>query len=316
MSQVKIICIAGPTAAGKSASVLTLAEHLPIEIINVDSATIYRGMDIGTAKPSKEEQAVVPQHLLDIKDPLESYSAADFYQDTLKLIKDIQARGRIPILAGGTMMYYKTLREGLHDLPSADPILREQLEQEASQIGWPAMHARLRELDAITAERLSPNDSQRIQRALEVIILTGKPLSMLFAEQKTVASPYEFITLSLEPENRADLHARIAERFRQMIDKGFVDEVRTLFERGDLHPDLPSIRCVGYRQLWAHIAGEVDLDTAIEQGIAATRQLAKRQITWLRSQPERIIIDCFSADVPAQVLEKVRGLLHVSRSRC
>lgn len=304
-----IICIAGPTAAGKSASVLTLAEHLPIEVINVDSATIYRGMDIGTAKPSKEEQALVPQHLLDIKDPLESYSAADFYHDTLRLITDIQGRGRIPILAGGTMMYYKTLREGLHDLPSADPILREQLEQEARAIGWPAMHEKLRELDSITAERLAPNDSQRIQRALEVITLTGKPLSQLFAEQKTVSSPYEFITISLEPENRADLHARIAERFMQMIDKGFVDEVRGLFERGDLHTDLPSIRCVGYRQLWTHIAGEVDLDTAIEQGIAATRQLAKRQITWLRSQPERVIIDCFSSNVPGQVLAQVKSLL-------
>lgn len=309
MSQVKIICIAGPTAAGKSASVLTLAEHLPIEIINVDSATIYRGMDIGTAKPSKEEQALVPQHLLDIKDPLESYSAADFYQDTLKLIKDIQARGRIPILAGGTMMYYKTLREGLHDLPSANPMLREQLEQEAAQIGWPAMHAKLQALDPVTAARLAPNDSQRIQRALEVISLTGKPLSVLFAEQKTVTSPYEFITISLEPENRADLHARIAERFLQMIDKGFVEEVRTLYRRGDLHTDLPSIRCVGYRQLWSHISGEVDLDTAIEQGIAATRQLAKRQITWLRSQANRIIIDCFSQNVPIQVLAKTKEIL-------
>ncbi|MDY3330953.1 MAG: tRNA (adenosine(37)-N6)-dimethylallyltransferase MiaA [Pelistega sp.] len=304
-----IICIAGPTAAGKSASVLTLAEHFPIEIINVDSATIYRGMDIGTAKPSKAEQALVPQHLLDIKDPLESYSAADFYDDTLKLIADIQARGRIPILAGGTMMYYKTLREGLHDLPSADPILREQLEQEARAIGWPAMHEKLRELDSITAERLAPNDSQRIQRALEVITLTGKPLSQLFAEQKNNASPYQFVTISLEPENRADLHARIATRFMQMIDQGFVDEVRRLFERGDLHTDLPSIRCVGYRQLWTHIAGEVDLDTAIEQGIAATRQLAKRQITWLRSQPERVIIDCFSSNVPGQVLAQVKSLL-------
>lgn len=301
-----IICIAGPTASGKSASVLTLAEHLPIEIINVDSATIYRSMDIGTAKPSKEEQALVPQHLLDIKDPSESYSAADFYQDTMRLISEIQSRQHIPILAGGTMMYYKTLREGLHDLPAANEILRAELETEAAKIGWPAMHEKLRTLDAITADRLAPNDSQRIQRALEVIILTGKPLSSLFAEQKTSNSPYQFITISLETEDRAKLHARIAERFMQMMAKGFLEEVHSLYQRGDLHENLPSIRCVGYRQLWKHIAGEIDLETAIEQGIAATRQLAKRQITWLRSQPERLKIDCFSKDVPSQVLDIVK----------
>ncbi|NOL49528.1 tRNA (adenosine(37)-N6)-dimethylallyltransferase MiaA [Pelistega europaea] len=301
-----IICIAGPTASGKSASVLTLAEHLPIEIINVDSATIYRSMNIGTAKPSKEEQALVPQHLLDIKDPSESYSAADFYQDTIRLISEIQSRQHIPILAGGTMMYYKTLREGLHDLPAANEILRAELETEAAKIGWPAMHEKLRTLDAITADRLAPNDSQRIQRALEVIILTGKPLSSLFAEQKTSNSPYRFITISLETEDRAKLHARIAERFMQMMAKGFLEEVHSLYQRGDLHENLPSIRCVGYRQLWKHIAGEIDLETAIEQGIAATRQLAKRQITWLRSQPERLKIDCFSKDVPSQVLDIVK----------
>lgn len=304
-----IICIAGPTAAGKSASVLTLAEHLPIEIINVDSATIYRGMDIGTAKPSAAEQSLVPQHLLDIRDPSESYSAADFYHDTLRLIQEIQQRGRIPILAGGTMMYYKTLREGLHDLPSADEALRHAIEQEAAEKGWATMHAQLHQLDPVTAERLSPNDSQRIQRALEVIILTGKPLSVLFAEQKNHDIPYQFITISLEPENRADLHARIAERFQQMMDKGFLEEVRHLYQRGDLHTNLPSIRCVGYRQLWGHLAGEVDLDTAIEQGIAATRQLAKRQITWLRSQPDRIQINCFDQNVPQQVLHQVKSLL-------
>lgn len=304
-----IICIAGPTAAGKSASVLTLAKHLPIEIINVDSATIYRGMDIGTAKPSVAEQALVKQHMLDIRSPSESYSAADFYHDTLHLIQEIQQRGRIPILAGGTMMYYKTLREGLHDLPSADEALRHTIEQEATEKGWGAMHAQLHQLDPITAARISPNDSQRIQRALEVIILTGKPLSVLFAEQKNHDTPYQFITISLEPENRADLHARIAERFMQMMNKGFLEEVKSLYERGDLHTDLPSIRCVGYRQLWRHLAGEVDLDTAIEQGIAATRQLAKRQLTWLRSQPDRIQINCFATNVPQQVLHHVKTLL-------
>lgn len=307
--QTPILCIAGPTASGKSASVLALAQYLPIEIINVDSATIYRGMDIGTAKPSIEEQALVPQHLLDIRDPSQSYSAADFYQDAMRLITEIKARQRIPILAGGTMMYYKTLREGLHDLPAADDTLRAELEAEAARIGWPAMHDKLRALDAITADRLAPNDSQRIQRALEVITLTGKPLSTLFAEQKNTTSPYQFITLSLETEDRARLHKRIAERFYQMMEKGFLEEVRQLYQRGDLHPNLPSIRCVGYRQLWSHLAGEVDLATAVEQGIAATRQLAKRQITWLRSQPDRIKIDCFGKDVPTAVLHEAQQRL-------
>lgn len=305
-----IICIAGPTASGKSASVLALAQHLPIEIINVDSATIYRGMDIGTAKPSKEEQALVPQHLLDIKDPSESYSAADFYQDAMRLIEDIHARQRIPIFAGGTMMYYKTLREGLHDLPAANETLRAELEAEAAKVGWHIMHDKLRALDAITADRLAPNDSQRIQRALEVILLTGKPLSTLFAEQKNIDSPYQFITISLETEDRAQLHARIAERFQLMMKKGFLEEVRHLYQRKDLHANLPSIRCVGYRQLWSHLDGEVDLNTAVEQGIAATRQLAKRQITWLRSQPERIKVDCLSPHVVEQVLAIVNSILN------
>ncbi|WP_159991012.1 tRNA (adenosine(37)-N6)-dimethylallyltransferase MiaA [Pelistega ratti] len=312
MNKPTIICIAGPTAAGKSASVLTLAEHLPIEVINVDSATIYRNMDIGTAKPSREEQQSVPQHLLDIRDPLESYSAADFYQDTLRLIQDIQTRGKIPILAGGTMMYYKTLRDGLHDLPSANNTLRTTLEQEALEKGWAFMHQKLHQLDPQTAERLAPNDSQRIQRALEVITLTGKPLSALFAEQKPTQSPYHFHTISLEPNDRTQLHQRIAQRFIQMMDSGFLEEVRTLYQRGDLHTDLPSIRCVGYRQLWHHLTGEVSIDKAIEQGIAATRQLAKRQITWLRSQPERTIIDCFDKNVPQQVLTTVKQILQLS----
>lgn len=304
-----IICVAGPTASGKSASVLALAKYLPIEIINVDSATIYRGMDIGTAKPSLSEQALVPQHLLNIKDPSESYSAADFYQDTLQLIEAIQARQHIPILAGGTMMYYKILREGLHTLPAANGTVRAELENEAAQIGWPAMHQKLKKLDTITANRLSPNDSQRIQRALEVILLTGKPLSTLFSEQKNIDIPYQFITISLETEDRSRLHTRIAERFMLMMEKGFLEEVKLLYQRDDLHANLPSIRCVGYRQLWAHLAGEIKLDTAIEQGIAATRQLAKRQITWLRSQPNRIKIDCFSDNVAEKVLNITRAQL-------
>ncbi|ETD73046.1 tRNA delta(2)-isopentenylpyrophosphate transferase [Pelistega indica] len=306
-----IICIAGPTASGKSASVLTLAEHLPIEVINVDSATIYKTMDIGTAKPSLAEQRMVRQHLLDIKDPLESYSAADFYQDVHRLIKEIQIRQRIPILAGGTMMYYKTLREGLHDLPTANAELRQEIEQQAEQHGWTHLHNQLKQLDPITAERLSPNDSQRISRAIEVITLTGRPLSELFAEQKTHDSEYHFITISLEPSERSHLHQRIHERFMQMMDKGFLEEVRHLYQRGDLSPDLPSIRCVGYRQLWGHLAGETDYTTAVEQGIAATRQLAKRQLTWLRSQPDRVILNCFDPKLPQQVLETVKPILGI-----
>lgn len=304
-----IICITGPTAAGKSASVLHLAQHLPIEIINVDSATIYTGMDIGTAKPSLAEQTRVKHHLLDIRDPRESYSVAEFYHDTLALIPSIQAKGKIPILVGGTMMYYKALRDGLHDLPNADPHVRQRLAQEAKQLGWQAMHDTLQALDPDTAQRLAPNDSQRIQRALEIITLTGKPLSALFAQQKNLKNPYQFITLSLEPRQRTDLHHRIAERFHGMINNGLIDEVNALYQRHDLHPNLPSIRCVGYRQLWQYLAGDIDYPTAIEKGIAATRQLAKRQLTWLRGQPARITIDCFAKNTPTLVLQEVKKVL-------
>lgn len=339
MTASPIFCLAGPTAAGKSAATLALAQRWPLEIINVDSATIYRGMDIGTAKPSPSEQALVPQHLLDIRDPTEAYSAAEFRTDTLRLIDEIRARGRMPLLAGGTMMYYKTLRDGLDDLPQADPALRAQLESRAAESGWPALHAELAQLDPITAARLAPNDSQRIQRALEVCILSGQPMSALLQRQKRAAtSPdapahdgsstsrdtaqgdseharataepaHRYLTISLEPADRAALHARIAQRFDAMLDAGFVDEVRGLRARGDLHPGLPSVRCVGYRQMWHHLDGAIDLDTAREQAIAATRQLAKRQITWLRAQPERIIVDCFAPDAVAQVIDAVAHAL-------
>lgn len=286
-----IVCIAGPTASGKSAAVLALAQDWPIEIINVDSATIYTGMDIGTAKPSLAERALTPQHLLDIRDPAQTYSVADFRQDALNLIKQIQARGRIPILAGGTMMYFKALREGLNDLPAADSVLRERLNQLALEIGWPAMHAKLAEVDPQTAQRLAPNDSQRIQRALEVYESSGIPMSVWHAKPTALDHPYRFLTISLEPEDRAALHQRIELRFDQMLANGFVEEVAALKSRTDLHADLPSMRCVGYRQLWDYLEGQVSLEQARLNGIAATRQLAKRQITWLRSQPERVQID-------------------------
>lgn len=302
-----VICLAGPTAAGKSASTLALAERWPMEIVNVDSATIYRGMDIGTAKPSPEEQARVPQHLLDILDPAQSYSAAEFRADARSLIDEIRARGRIPLLAGGTMMYYKALRDGLDDLPQADPALRAEIEARATIHGWPALHAELALLDPVTAARLAPNDSQRIQRALEICQLTGQPMSTLLrrGEQKPDDDANHYLTISLEPSDRAALHARIEQRFDAMLAQGLLDEVRTLRARPDLHPGLPSVRCVGYRQMWAHLDGEVDLATAREQGIAATRQLAKRQITWLRAQPDRVIVDCLAGDAVAQTIDAV-----------
>lgn len=306
-----VICLAGPTAAGKSASTLALAERWPLEIVNVDSATIYRGMDIGTAKPSAAEQALVPQHLLDILDPAQSYSAAEFRADALRLIGEITARGRIPLLAGGTMMYYKALRDGLDDLPQADPALRAELEARAARDGWPALHAELARLDPVTAARLAPNDSQRIQRALEICQLSGQPMSALLGRQRAAAGEADnrYLTISLEPSERADLHARIEQRFDAMLANGLLDEVRGLHARADLHPGLPSVRCVGYRQMWAHLDGEISLEEAREQGIAATRQLAKRQITWLRAQPERVIVDCLAADAVAQTIDAVATAL-------
>lgn len=306
-----VICLAGPTAAGKSASTLALAERWPLEIVNVDSATIYRGMDIGTAKPSAAEQALVPQHLLDILDPAQSYSAAEFRADALRLIGEITARGRIPLLAGGTMMYYKALRDGLDDLPQADPALRAELEARAARDGWPALHAELARLDPATAARLAPNDSQRIQRALEICQLSGQPMSALLGRQRAAAGEADnrYLTISLEPSERAALHARIEQRFDAMLASGLLDEVRGLHARADLHPGLPSVRCVGYRQMWAHLDGEISLEDAREQGIAATRQLAKRQITWLRAQPERVIVDCLAADAVAQTIDAVATAL-------
>ncbi|HCP78078.1 MAG: tRNA (adenosine(37)-N6)-dimethylallyltransferase MiaA [Pusillimonas sp.] len=301
-----VICLAGPTASGKSAATLALARHWPIEIINVDSATIYRQMDIGTAKPSPQEQHSVPHHLLDIRDPSESYSAADFCSDALKLIDEIHSRNRLALLCGGTMMYYKALREGLNNLPAANPAIRQALENEAAALGWPAMHGQLQHVDPPTAQRLAPNDSQRIQRALEIYRITGRPMSQWLADQPPVQkAPWNYVTISLEPSDRSVLHDRIAQRYQAMIEAGLVAEVQALFNRGDLNESMPSIRCVGYRQIWACLKGEVDLPTAIEQAIAATRQLAKRQLTWLRAQPERHIIDCLSRDVADNILDIV-----------
>ncbi|WP_343722314.1 tRNA (adenosine(37)-N6)-dimethylallyltransferase MiaA [Herbaspirillum seropedicae] len=301
------VSIMGPTASGKTAAALEIARHLPCEIISVDSALVYREMDIGTAKPTPAELAQVPHHLIDIIDPTEAYSAMQFRQDALRLTQEIIARGRLPLLVGGTMLYFKVLRDGLDELPQADPALRAQLDEEAARVGMPAMHARLAELDPVTAARLKPNDSQRIQRALEISLLTGQPMSALLAQKPAEPLPMRLLPLALEPSERAVLHDRIALRFDLMLrDGGLEHEVHALRARGDLHLGLPSMRCVGYRQMWEYLDGSIDAAAMREKGIAATRQLAKRQLTWLRSMPERISIDCNRPEATAEVLARVR----------
>lgn len=306
------VAIMGPTASGKTAAALAIAKTRPVEIISVDSALVYRGMDIGTAKPSPEELASVPHHLIDIIDPLEAYSVMQFREDAIRLVGEIAARGALPLLVGGTMMYFKGLTESLDDLPTADQAVRAEIEEEAARIGWPAMHARLATLDPVTAERLKPNDAQRINRALEIIRLTGKPMSALLGLRDKPELPFELVSFALEPSDRAVLHRRIALRFDQMLgtrdDEGLVAEVARLRARGDLTPALPSIRCVGYRQTWDYLDGKIDRAELRELGIIATRQLAKRQITWLRAMPERIVIDCLGTDPTGELVERLAQL--------
>jgi tRNA dimethylallyltransferase len=296
----------GPTASGKTAAALAIAKQMPVEIISVDSALVYREMDIGTAKPTAEELASAPHHLIDIIDPLESYSVMQFREDAIRLVAEIQARGRLPLLVGGTMMYFKGLVDGLDDLPTADAAVRARIDAEAARIGWPGMHAKLRDLDPVTADRLAPNDAQRINRALEIIELSGKPMSELLAKREKTALPFELVSFALEPSDRAVLHGRIATRFDQMLgtrdDEGIVAEVARLRARGDLSLNLPSMRCVGYRQSWEYLDGLYDRATLRENGIVATRQLAKRQLTWLRAMPARIVVDCLAKDATEQVL--------------
>lgn len=304
----RVLALAGPTASGKTAAALAIAARHPAEIISVDSALVYRGMDIGTAKPSAAEQAAVPHHLIDIRDPRDAYSAADFVADATRCIAEIHARGRLALLVGGTMLYFKAWFEGLDALPRADAALRATLEAEAVARGWPALHAELARVDPATAARLAPADSQRIQRALEVYRATGKPMSSFFTER--APRPDAPPLFSLEPHDRAWLHQRIAQRFDAMLDAGFVDEVRALRARGDLSPDLPAMRCVGYRQAWEWLdAGATSTDTLRERGIAATRQLAKRQITWLRGMPQRQIVACDAPDAQDQLLAAVQRWL-------
>jgi len=302
------ICLAGPTASGKTAAALAIARAHPVEIISVDSALVYRDMDIGTAKPSAAELASVPHHLINIRDPLHAYSAAEFVQDAQTLIREITARNRLPLLVGGTMLYFKALFDGIDPMPPAQPALRAAIEAEAQRKGWPAMHAELAQVDAVTAARLAAADSQRIQRALEVYRASGLPLSHFHARSATTA-PSTVPLIALEPLDRAWLHARIAQRFDAMLAAGFIEEVRALRARGDLHAELPSMRCVGYRQAWETLDGLWGMDSLRERGIAATRQLAKRQITWLRAMPQRQVVDCQAGNATEQVLNAVERLM-------
>jgi len=337
------LALAGPTASGKTAAAMAIAQAHDIEIISVDSALVYRAMDIGTAKPSATELAAVPHHLINIRDPLQAYSAAEFVIDARRLIGEISARGRLPLLVGGTMLYFKALLEGLDTMPKADPAIRAELAEEAGQKGWPALHAALALVDPITAARLHPSDSQRIQRALEVFRLSGQPLSS-FHTTKTIAAHAHStgargqndpdssvdgsLLISLEPLDRAWLHQRIAQRFDAMLAAGFLDEVKALRARGDLNADLPSMRCVGYRQAWeyldAHEARDLDTHAARglggapplgelrDKGIFATRQLAKRQITWLRAMPQRRVVACDDPAALQQVLALAQDFFRTS----
>ncbi|MCX7258400.1 MAG: tRNA (adenosine(37)-N6)-dimethylallyltransferase MiaA [Polaromonas sp.] len=354
------IALAGPTASGKTAAALAIASRWPTEIISVDSALVYRSMDIGTAKPSAAELAAAPHHLIDIRDPLNAYSAAEFVQDAQRLIGEIQARGKLPLLVGGTMLYFKALFDGLDDMPPADPAIRAAIAEEAAAQGWPALHAALAQVDPVTAARLAPNDSQRISRALEVFRASGQPLSF-FHQRKAAPAPQAMPLISLEPLERAWLHGRIARRFDAMLAAGFIDEVKTLRQRGDLHPDLPSMRCVGYRQAWEALDAQEALETAAaggtvtatvnaaatattadetaatgvndkprkphgkpaptalselrDKGVFATRQLAKRQITWLRSMPQREVVACDAPDALEQVLARIQAHIEASNAK-
>ena len=313
--KLKYIAIAGPTASGKTAAALAIAQRYPVEIISVDSALVYRGMDIGTAKPSAAELASVQHHLVDIRDPLHAYSAAEFVTDAQRLIADINASGKLPLLVGGTMLYFKALFDGLDDMPKADVAIRANIAAQALVKGWPALHAELAAVDPVTADRLEPQDSQRISRALEVFMISGQPLAFFHQRNATnnIAGSSRKdcpgALISLEPADRSWLHARIAQRFDAMLAAGFMDEVKALRARGDLHADLPSMRCVGYRQAWEALEGTSPMNELRDKGVFATRQLAKRQITWLRSMPQRRVVACDDPAALQQVLDLAGGMV-------
>ncbi|QLK62723.1 tRNA (adenosine(37)-N6)-dimethylallyltransferase MiaA [Enterobacteriaceae bacterium Kacie_13] len=295
------IFIMGPTASGKTALAISLMKHLPVELISVDSALIYRGMDIGTAKPTAQELAQAPHRLIDILDPTQAYSAADFRADALREMAEITSRNKIPLLVGGTMLYFKALLEGLSPLPQADATVRERIEKQAAEQGWNALHDQLREIDPVAAMRIHPNDPQRLSRALEVFYISGKTLTEL-TKISGETLPYRVHQFAIAPTRREVIHQRIEERFSQMLSNGFEDEVRTLLARGDLHTDLPSIRCVGYRQMWSYLTGEFDYDEMVYRGVCATRQLAKRQMTWLRGWEE---VEWLDSQKPDDALSRV-----------
>ena len=303
------IFLMGPTASGKTGIAVELVQRLPLEIISVDSALVYRHMNIGTAKPDAATLAIAPHHLIDIIDPTERYSAAQFRHDALRLMADISARGKIPLLVGGTMLYFKALREGLSGLPQADTEVRAELDARAAEIGWPAMHVELARVDPATAARLKPTDPQRIQRALEVYELTGEPMSLLMAREAPEPLPYRSLPIGLMPSDRAVLHQRIADRFDAMLAQGLIEEVKWLRAHYELNPLMPSMRCVGYRQTWQYLEGEFDYDALRDKGLAATRQLAKRQMTWLRGMGDAVVMDCLDERLTARVGEAVKGFL-------
>ena len=299
------IFLIGPTASGKTGVAVELVQRLPVELISVDSALVFRDMDIGTAKPDAATLARAPHHLIDIINPTEAYSAAAFRHDALRLMADITARGKIPLLVGGTMLYFKALREGLSPLPQADVALRAELDAEIAQHGIEHLHAKLAKIDPETAARLHSTDTQRVQRAMEIFLVSGKPMSELIKHQEQNPLPYNITSIALIPSDRAVLHQRIAVRFAEMLNNGLVDELRSLRDKYTLHRDMTSMRCVGYRQAWEFMEGEISKTELSEKGIAATRQLAKRQLTWLRGMPDNIEVDCLSQDLAGQVLQKL-----------
>ena len=286
---------------------LEIARCFPVEIISVDSAQVYRFMDIGSAKPDKLVRSQIPHHLIDLIDPNESYSAARFREDALSVMREITLRGRIPLLVGGTMLYFRVLRQGLAALPPADNNVRKALEQQALEEGWPAMHVVLSQLDPVAANRIQPNDSQRIQRALEVCHLTGKPMSEMLEQQKSIDFPFRVFNIALLPSDRSVLHNRISQRFAAMLEAGLVDEVRTICEQFDVDGDMPSMRCVGYRQVCMYLDNEISFDRMQETGVFATRQLAKRQLTWLRSMSGLHIFDCLKNQLNRQIIDFIRA---------
>jgi len=304
-SNSKIICLMGPTASGKTNLAIEISQHFPCDIISVDSGMVYRGMDIGTAKPTTEQQEIAPHRLIDICDPNEAYSAGRFRKDALREIENILKQDRIPLLVGGTMLYFRTLQRGLSELPNADLTVRQKILEEARQIGWQALHKKLAKIDSVTAGRIHPNDSQRIQRALEIYEITGKNMTELLIKKNIQPLHYQILNIAIAPVQRSILHERIEKRFEQMLKKGFIEEVERLFKRGDLHSDLPSMCTCGYRQVWQYLIRKLTYDEMRERAIIATRQLAKRQLTWLRNWPDL----CWFDSEDNRLLKKVLQLV-------